>query len=178
MRRDQGQGVPMTNKLDLSTIGQLIENTRHEDFQFVLPFKLTKKQMEGLFHQVEIKDDRQTIQVDTDILLEIRGEELVEGKSPSWIAFEEFVDELYWNIDRFADPDNWMDEQSCRKADCECAVDVYAVYDREQREAKANHYGKQRSWFQTKHTVGYQTNLLVKSLNRLLVNVKKLGEVQ
>ena len=138
--------------------------------------KVAKKLAAG--DEVEMKDDRQTIQVDTDILLEIRGEELVEGKSPSWIAFEEFVDELYWNIDRFADPDNWMDEQSCRKADCECAVDVYAVYDREQREAKANHYGKQRSWFQTKHTVGYQTKLLVKSLNRLLVNVKKLGEVQ
>jgi len=151
------------------TIEQLIENTPREDFQFVLPFKLTKKQMEGLFHQVEMKDDRQTIQVDTDILLEIRGEELVEGKAPSWIAFEEFVDELYWNIDRFAYPDNWMDEQSCRKADCECAVDVYAVYDREQKEAGATPR-------ETKHTIGYQTKLLINSWKGLLTKVYKLGE--
>ena len=159
------------------TIEQLIENTPREDFQFVLPFKLTKKQMEGVFHQVVMKDDRQTIQIDTDILLEIRGEELVEGKSPSWITFEEFVDELCWNIDRFADPENWMDEQSCRKADCECAVDVLTVYNREQREAKANHYGKQRSWFQTKHTIGYQTKLLINSWKGLRTKVYKLGEV-
>jgi len=159
------------------TIEQLIENTPHEDFQFVLPFKLTKKQMAGFFHYVEMKDDRQTIQVDTDILLEVRGHELTEGRLPSWIAFEEFVDELYWNIDRFAYPDNWMDEQSCRKADCECATDVDAIYDREQREAQANHHGKQRSWFQTKHTIGYQTKLLINSWKGLLAKVYKLGEV-
>ena len=173
MRRDQGQGVPMTNKLDLSTIGQLIENTRYEDFQFVLPFKLTTKQMNGLFHQVEIKDDRQTIQVNDDILLDRRANEFTGGRLPSWIAFEEFVEEIEWNIERWSDLPNGTDEQQCGKADCECYSNngdgLYDIYFREQNGA---------GFKETKHTVAYQTKLLVNSLNRLLVNVKKLGEVQ
>ena len=168
----------MTNKLDLSTIGQLIENTRHEDFQFVLPFKLTTKQMNGLFHQVEIKDDRQTIQVNDDILLDRRANEFTGGRLPSWIAFEEFVEELEWNIERWTDVYDWADEQQCGQAGCECYSNngdgLYDIYDQEQREAGSSRTGS----YETKHTVGYQTKLLVKSLNRLLVNVKKLGEVQ
>ena len=154
------------------TIEQLIENTPHEDFQFVLPFKLTKKQMAGFFHYVEMKDDRQTIQVNEDILLEVRGHELTEGRLPSWIAFEEFVDELYWNIDRWSDLPNGTDEQQCGKADCECYSNngdgLYDIYFREQNPV---------GFKETKHTVAYQTKLLVNSLKGLLVKVEKLGEV-
>ena len=164
------------------TIEQLVENTPYEDFQFVLPFKLTPKQMKGLFHAVEMKDDRQTIQVNDDILLDLRGEELVEGKSPSWITFEEFVNELEWNIDRWANPDNWSDMQTCGKADCECATDLEAVYDREQEEAGCWKPNKKRAGYhlisvETKHTIGYQTKLNINSWKGLLAKVYKLGEV-
>jgi len=164
------------------TIEQLIENTPREDFQFVLPFKLTKKQMTGLFHQVEMKDDRQTIQVNEDILLETRGHELTEGRSPSWIAFEEFVDELYWNIDRWAELPNGTDEQQCGKADCECYSNngegLYDIYYREQKEAGVNiRTGHSYTPRETKHTIGYQTKLLINSWKGLLTKVYKLGEV-
>ena len=168
------------------TIEQLIENTPYEDFQFVLPFKLTEKQMSNSFgHQVQIANDRQTIQIDTDILLEVRGDELVEGKSPSWITFEQFIDELEWDIDRFSYPHNWDDVQACGKADCECATEdgLYAIYDREQEEAgcwksytkREGHYRISR---ETKHTIGYQAKLKTNSWKRLLTKVYKLGEVQ
>jgi len=165
------------------TIEQLIENTPYEDFQFVLPFKLTEKQMRNSFgHQVQIANDRQTIECDLNTLVEQRGDELTEGRSPAWITFEQFIDELEWEIDRCTESDNWHDIQSCGKADCECATDLEAVYDREQEEAgcwepytkREGHYLISR---ETKHTIGYQAKLNIKTWKRLLVKVYKLGEV-
>ena len=167
------------------TIEQLIENTPYEDFQFVLPFKLTEKQMRNSFgHQVQIANDRQTIECDLNTLVEQRADELTEGRSPAWITFEQFVDELEWDIDRFTDPENWYDVQACGEADCECATEdgLYAIHDREQEEAGCWKPNKKRAGYhrierETKHTIGYQTKLKIKTWKRLLVKVHKLGEV-